>query len=81
MIGRRMKRYSGGVPVVPYQRFIHDWPNLEPSRQSRITFRYWTILSSTVAGFIFAGYVTEQRTVLNHWYNRPDLKPFPAMVA
>lgn len=36
VIGRRMKRYGGGVPVVPYQRFIHDFPNLEPARQARI---------------------------------------------
>lgn len=31
-VGRRMKHYQGGVPVVPYQRFVHDFPNVEPGR-------------------------------------------------
>jgi hypothetical protein len=38
MIGRRMKRTTGGTPMIPYQRFIHDFPNLEPARQSKMTF-------------------------------------------
>ena len=31
-IGRRMRVYQGGVPIVPYQRFIHDFPKVEPGR-------------------------------------------------
>jgi len=67
--------------VVPYQRFVHDFPNLEPSHVSRITFKRWTYGSAALFGIIFAGLVTDKRILQNEWYNRPDLKPFPAMVA
>ena len=33
-----------------------------------------------IAGFIFAKAVTDNRQTLNPWYNRPDMKPYPAMV-
>ena len=75
-----MKRYQGGVPVVPYQRFIHDFPNLEPAHAARSTFRWWARLSSVAIGFVFARYTVNQEQVLNPWYTRPDLKPFAAMV-
>ena len=81
MIGRRMKRTSGGVPVVPYQRYIHDFPNLEPARSGYQHFKWWAFGSSMAFGFTFAHYVTDKRTLINEWYNRPDLKPYPAMVA
>ena len=29
-IGERAKNTQGGVPIVPSQRLIHDFPNLEP---------------------------------------------------
>jgi hypothetical protein len=32
------------------------------------------------AGFVFAHAVTDKRIMNNHWYNRPDLKPYAAMV-
>ena len=80
MFGNRMKRYQGGVPVVPYQRFVHDFPNLEPTRISRNTFRNWSFLACLTAGFIFARVTVNPQQKLNVWYNRPDLKPFPAMV-
>lgn len=54
MFGRRMNHYQGGVPVVPYQRFVHDFPNLEPSRMSRNVFRWWSGLFVVVAGHLFA---------------------------
>jgi hypothetical protein len=30
MIGRRMKHSQGGVPAVPMQRWVHDFPNVKP---------------------------------------------------
>lgn len=38
------------------------------------------MLSSAIAGYLFAQYFTDVRTLYNPWYNRPDLKPYPAMV-
>jgi hypothetical protein len=75
-----MKVNQGGVPVVPYQRFIHDFPNLEPANKSRKLFRRWSLLSAMAMGFIFARYTVNQEQLLNPWYTRPDLKPFAAMV-
>lgn len=80
IIGRRSKRYSGGTPVVPYQRFINDFPNLEPTRLSKVTFRYWSFGTSIVFGYVFAQQVTDNRILIDPWYNRSDMKPFPAMV-
>ena len=34
-----------------------------------------------VAGLVFAFATVDNRQRVNQWYNRPDLKPFPAMVA
>lgn len=54
-VGRRMKHYQGGVPVVPvYNRFIHDFINVEPGRAARSHFRWWSVLTSVVGGFFFA---------------------------
>ena len=75
-----MTKTSGGVPMVPYNRFIHDFINLDPSKHARSTFRFYMFLTCAVGGFIFAGFTVDQRQVKNTWYNRPDLKPFPAMV-
>jgi hypothetical protein len=62
------------------QRFIHDFPNVEPAVYSRKTFMWYSTLSSLLFGYCFAYYVTDERRVLNTWYNRPDLKPYAAMV-
>ena len=80
IIGRRAKRFQTGVPIVPYQRFIHDFPNLEPIKQSKKTFRWWSIGSAFVFGYFFAQHTTDARPLYNIWYNRPDLKPYAAMV-
>jgi len=32
LVGRRMKHGRGGVPVVPVQRFVDDWPAVEPNK-------------------------------------------------
>jgi len=56
VIGRRMKSYQGGVPVVPYQRFVHDFPNLEPITQSSKTFRLWSLGVCVTLGYWIAKY-------------------------
>jgi len=81
MIGRRFKVMKFGVPRVPMNRWIHDFPKPEPGKSSRLTFRYYSIISSLVLGHLFARYVTDPKPMhSNEWYNRPDLKPFAAMV-
>ena len=79
-VGRRMTRYQGGVPVVPYQRFVHDFPNLDPGRLVRNTFRWYFFFTCLTGGLIFGYYTTDMRQMKNTWYNRPELKPYPAMV-
>ncbi len=80
-VGRKMKTSKGGVPIVPLNRWVHDFPHPEPGRTSRLTFRYYSFAACAFAGYIFARQVTDSfvRTS-NQWYNRPDLKPFAAMV-
>lgn len=79
-VGRRMKMTQGGVPITPVQRFVHDFPNLEPSRLARKTFTWWSIGTAVALGYLFAKATTNPQTMQNTWYNRPDLKPYPAMV-
>jgi hypothetical protein len=80
LIGRRMKHGRGGVPAVPVQRFVEDWPNVEPARHARRVFAFWSIGSSLVFGYCFAKFCCNPMFTQNEWYNRPDLKPFAAMV-
>ena len=79
-IGRRMKYSQGGVPAVVMPRFVHDFPNVTALQQSKILFRKWSILASLTFGFLFAKYRDEPNGLSNSWYNRPDFKPYPAMV-
>ena len=82
-VGRRMKHYQGGVPVVPglHTRFTHDFINVEPARASRQFFRWYAISTALVCGYLFA-YLTVDSSMKasNGWYNRPDFKPKAAMV-
>jgi hypothetical protein len=79
-VGRWAKSYQGGVPVVPYQRFVHDFPNVEPAALARKTFRWWFIGTCVAGGLLFANYTVSKDQQCDSWYTRPDLKPFPAMV-
>lgn len=79
-IGRSRKVCNGGVPIVPQQRFIHDFPNVEPTRAATKAFRTASFWSATLFGFLVALNVSDHRKVENEFYNRPDLKPYPAMV-
>ena len=80
LIGRRMKRGRGGVPAVPVQRFVEDWPNVEPARHARRVFAWYSVGSCVVFGYCFAKFCCNPQVMQNEWYNRPDLKPFAAMV-
>jgi hypothetical protein len=75
-----MLRKQGGVPIVPYQRFIHDFPDVDPGRLPRKTFRKYFMLTCITGGLLFAFYTVDNNQIRNTWYNRPDLKPYPAMV-
>jgi hypothetical protein len=66
---------------VPVQRFVDDWPRIEPTRQARKAFTWGAVGSCVLAGYIFAKLTVNQSIMQNPWYNRPDLKPYPAMVA
>ena len=46
-----------------------------------MTFRFYSMTAAIALGYIFARQVTDYTiSRSNEWYNRPDLKPFPAMV-
>lgn len=81
-IGRRWKVTRGGVPVVPLNRHVHDFPNIDPGRVARLNFRFYSVIPAIALGYMIARQVTDYTVrSSNHWYSRPDLKPFPAMVA
>jgi len=80
-IGRRFKTTRGGVPVVRINRWVHDFPKPEPGLVARSQFRYYAFGSSLIMGWFFARTVTDSKMFCsNEWYNRPDLKPYQAMV-
>ena len=64
-----------------YNRWIHDFINVEPARAARLHFRWYSLITAAVGGWFFA-YMTVDHAMLegNSWYNRPDFKPYPAMV-
>ena len=80
-VGRRFKVTRGGVPAVFTGKLVHDFPRPEPGRVSRLVFRWYSVLTSVSLGFLFAHCTTDATLrCSNEWYNRPDLKPFAAMV-
>lgn len=80
-VGRRAQRYQGGVPIVPQQRWVHDFPNVDPGYLTRKIFKKYFFGTCIVGGFLFS-YMTVDgdHQKKDAWYSRPDLKPFPAMV-
>lgn len=71
---------QGGVPMVPNQRWVDEWPNVHPSKTTNKFFRRWAGATCLLGGFAFAKYFANEGTMRNEWYTRPDLKPYPAMV-
>lgn len=80
LVGRRAQAYQGGVAVVPYQRFVHDWPRMAIGKTTTYYFRKWAFGTAAAFGFCYAMKMTDDSAFGNMHYNRPDLKPFPAMV-
>lgn len=80
MVGRWSKTTSSGVPVVHYPRYKPDWPNVNPTGRAAHNFKRWSFATALFLGFCFAKYTTDRTVYNNEWYNRPDLKPFAAMV-
>lgn len=67
--------------MVRLNRWVHDFPNPEPGRASRLLFRYYSVGSMLLMGFAVAYYITDNsQKSANQWYTRPDFKPFAAMV-
>ena len=79
-LARRMKRYQGGVPAVPYLKYGYDFVNLDPGYYSRKAFRFYFFGLCLAGGYMFASYTVDANVMKDPWFTRPDLKPFPAMV-
>jgi hypothetical protein len=79
-VGNRMKVYQGGVPIVPYRRFVNDFYNLDPGYVAKKNFRWYFAVTCIVGGFLFASFTLSKNQMNDPWYSRPDLRPFPAMV-
>ena len=80
LVARRTQKNTGGVPQLPYQRFFHDFYNVNPTYVARKKFRinfYATIL---FGGFLFAHLTTDRNYTKDFWHSRPDFKPYPAMM-
>ena len=80
VIGNWSKVRQSGVPVVPFPRYKPDWPNVQPTAQATRNFKMYAFGTCLAAGYLFAYMTTDKTRTKNTWYNRPDLKPFPAMV-
>ena len=80
VIGRRAQRYQGGTAMVPYQRWVHDFPNVAPYRTTLRFFRRYAFYTCFICGNALAFYMTDRTRFRNSWYTRPDLKAKAAMV-
>jgi len=61
-------------------RFFHNFPNIAANQHSRIHFRRWAVISSFAVGYTLACWLVDDSALKNDWFNRPDFKPYPAMV-
>lgn len=80
-VARRMQRTQGGLPTVPFMKYGYDFVNLDPGHHTRKVFRFYFFGLCLAGGYLFASYTVHQNQLKDAWYTRPDLKPFPAMVA
>jgi len=79
-IGRSAQTSRGGVPIVPTQRWIHNWPNVHPMRSTWRMYRRWVAYTLIVGGTLVAQSWHTRSYMRNDFYSRPDLKPKAAMV-
>ncbi len=80
LVGRRY-RYAMGVPAVPKNRFLYDYPNVDPSHNARKRFYIGFATTAILGGMAFASNFTYTPMTGDAWRQRPDHKPYPAMVA
>ena len=80
-IGKLYQKTWHGVPLVPMNLYKHDFIDVSPSVYSRKLFKRYSLLASLTMGFIFAYNVVQDDGFRSDKYkNRPDMKPYPAMV-
>lgn len=78
-LGRRMQ-YRGGVPVVHNPRFVYDYIVVDPRKIASRQF-YKGFFGATILGGIAAiSLLPAPYYGKDTWGQRPDFKPFPAMV-
>jgi (2Fe-2S) ferredoxin len=80
LIARRGQVYNSGVPLVPYQRYVHMYPNVQPKLATWKVFNKYAWAAALFGGYLFSRAITDTSPLRNEWYNRPDFKPVPAMV-
>lgn len=56
VVGNWAKSFQGGVPIVPYQKYVHDFPNVEPTFHARRYFRWYFYSTLIAGGLMFANY-------------------------
>ena len=66
--------------MVPYPRWKWDFVDVEPANYSRRVFRLYTFGACCAGGLLFAYLTVNPLQMRDPWYDRPDLKPFKAMV-
>ena len=80
-IGKMYQKTWTGVPLVPMQWYKHDFINVQPGAFARRQFRLFSFGSSALMGFLLAyTFVDRDGWRSDKWKNRPDMRPYPAMV-
>jgi len=79
-VGKKSQASRAGVPVYPVQRFIHNFPNIHPSRTIWRKFRRYAGMTLIGAGALACHNYMPTYHLQNQYYTRPDLKPKAAMV-
>lgn len=65
---------------MPFARWKWDFVDLEPAGFSRRVFRLYAFATCFAGGLLFAYFTVNPMQMRDSWYDRPDLKPFKAMV-
>ena len=58
-VGRRAQRGQGGVPMAPFNRFVHDFPNVDPGYLTRKLFRQYFFGTCILGGIAFAYFTVD----------------------
>ena len=79
-VGKRMSVSQGGVVAAPLNRWVHNWPIVDPNYTAQKYFKRWRFATMMFCGWAFGRYMTDDSILSNRWYSRPDFKPKMAMV-